>query len=306
MCDARLIVAFSTDGGSFPEFFGGPVEIALCQCKIAQLKQSFGEAILIIQFERKIIGALEQRLRVRVTAFVLKKDAAQLVQRLNHLHAGLALLAHGKALLEHFFRAFRVARDSGALAGESRASRLKRQQINPFCCGNFLTGRSQLSPVALAKPKFANCSRDSDRQVWRVFKRPVQCGTKIIVLSCDPLCPDRVFWPSAVCLGVLSEGGKIFGVCATRFLVGRRFLQVFETEFADRLEHTDPWLDLGRAAMPQQIVIDESTDGIDDFSLEIALLTTNFFGGGDRAPTGKHSKPAEDFLTIVIEEVIAP
>ena len=58
--------------------------------------------------------------------------------------------------------------------------------------------------------------------------------------------------------------------------------------------------------MPQQIVIDEGTDGVDYFSLEIALLTTNFFGGGDRASTGKHSKPAEDFLTIVIEEVIAP
>ena len=222
------------------------------------------------------------------------------------MDTGLALFAHGKALLEHFFRAFWVARDSGALAGESRASRLKRQQINPFCCGNFLTGRSQLSPVALAKPKFANCSRDSNRQVWRVFKRPVQRGTKIIALRCDPLCPDRVFWPAAVCLGVLSEGGKIFGVCATGFRVGRRFLQVFEPKFADGLQHTDSWLAFGRDAMPQQIVIDEGADSVDYFSLETTFLTTNFFGGRDCASTRKHSEPAEDFLTIVIEEVIAP
>ena len=58
--------------------------------------------------------------------------------------------------------------------------------------------------------------------------------------------------------------------------------------------------------MPQQIVIDEGTDGIDYFSLEITLLTTNFFGGRDCASTRKYSEPAEDFLTIVIEEVIAP
>src|SRR5262249_8912846 len=133
LCDARMVVPFSTDGGSFTEFLGGPVEIALCQGEIAQLKQSVGEAILIIQFEGKIIGALEQRLCVRVTPFIVKKDSAQLVQRLNHLDTSLALFANGKALLEHFFRAFRIAGDPGALTCESRASRLKWQQIGQFC-----------------------------------------------------------------------------------------------------------------------------------------------------------------------------
>src|SRR5215472_3948155 len=170
-----------------------------------------------------------------MAAFVMNENAAQFVQRFDNLDTRLALLAHGKAFLEQFSCAYQISTHPGALTGESRASRLKRQQVAQLCCRDSLPGRSQLTPMCLTEPEFANSGDDPNGQLRRVIERTRQCGAEIIMLSLDAFRPDRIFRAAAVCLSVFSKAGEIFGVGAIGFCVGAGFMQLVQTKFADGL-----------------------------------------------------------------------
>ena len=167
-----LIAAFSTDGGSFPRDFS----VACSKSHSAR-----GEVCPVgtgcrqgdsrsFSLRARIKRALEQRARVRGYGPGCEQGyPPNSFKRLNDLGTlACALLADGKALLEHFFQ--RVPDRLWTLAhwpARSRASRLKRHQLGTrFAILYFLTGRFRNSvQCPCAKPEFANCGGDPG---WRV------------------------------------------------------------------------------------------------------------------------------------------
>src|SRR6478735_8380843 len=72
------------------------------------------------------------------------------------------------------------------------------------------------------------------------------------------------------------------------------FLELFDCEFADRLQHPEP---LSR--MPKQALVDERLDGVD-------ICVGNLVYRLQRRATGEHGEPAEQRLLVVRKEVVAP
>jgi len=139
------------------------------------------------------------------------------------------------------------------LAGETRASpRLKRQQINPFAVATFSEAVAT-QPVALAKPKFANCSLIRIARSG-AFSNDQFSAVRKFMLSCDR-------FAQIAC--ILARGGlprrpqrRRQNIWRVRdgLRVGRRFLQVFEPN--SRMVCNILILARPRqGAMPQQIVI---------------------------------------------------
>ena len=139
-----------------------------------------------------------------------------------------------------------------------------------------------------------------------MVRRPADCGPQVVPFPLQPVQPRTLLGTEELRLGLLHEAGEELAMAKRDDGGVRSRREPLATVFPDRLEHPEPGL-AGRGFVdPQQALVDERRQALEEVEPELRAGSHTAVADFRLEPADEDRDPREERLLDRVEEVVAP